>query len=37
LLFSTHTLPGAGQDDPSVSADGKDPARLKPERSDHRP
>jgi hypothetical protein len=37
LLFSTHTLPGAGQDGPSVTAGDKDPARSKPGLSDHRP
>ena len=37
LLFSTHTLPGAGQGGPSVTADDKDPARSKPGLSDHRP
>jgi hypothetical protein len=37
LLFSTHTLPGGGQDGPPVTADDKDPARLKPGLSDHRP
>jgi len=37
LLFTTHTPPGAGQDGPSVTADDKDPARVKPGLSDHRP
>ena len=37
LLFSTHTLPGAGQNGAPPASDQKDAAKLSPTASDHRP